>query len=392
MTIPTQPPAAPHPKERLNALHAVERLDALDALRGLMALAVAVYHHAVWTHVFPAGSRLSNSVTVLGIHSVEGFFILSGFCFFHLYRGRSFTRGELRSFHVKRFFRIAPLYYLAFALTCALDQSPGPLGAARLAENLTLSFGLFHPNHSGVMGGWSIGVEYVFYLAFPLLLWIARLRGGMLLMLLGLGALALFYNYVRVPATAEAARFNAYVLVPNHALLFVVGGALAALRARISLRLTGVRVLLGTLLIAAGFQLWLTPFYDHFDMMMGHARVVCLAACSAVVLLCGLSRSGVGRALRPLVGLGELSYAVYLLHPLAWSLIQRAGWLEGRPVALFVLGLTTTLALAALVHGLFERPLLRLGRRYAEGPTAGAKAAPSADPQTADGRPLLNVS
>jgi exopolysaccharide production protein ExoZ len=370
-------------------IHATERLDALDALRGLMALAVAVYHFAVWTRVFPAGSRLSNSVTVLGIHSVEGFFVLSGFCFFHLYRGRSFTRDEAYRFHVKRFFRIAPLYYLALAWTCALDQSPGPLDAARLAENLTLSFGLFHPNHSGVTGGWSIGVEYVFYLAFPLLLWIARLRGGLLLMSLGCGALALFHNYVRVPGTAELARFNAYVLVPNHALLFVVGGALAALRARISLRLTGVQVLLGTLLIAAGFELWLTPFYDHFDMMMGHARVVCLGACSAVVLLCGLARNAAGNALKPLVGLGELSYAVYLLHPLAWSLIQRTGWLEGRPGALFVLGLTTTLVLATLVHLLFERPLLRLGRRHAERRAADAKAPV---PEAADSGPLLNVS
>src|SRR5687768_8810778 len=82
-----------------------ERVEALDILRGLMALFVAVYHLGVWTRAFEGGAR--SAVVVLGVYSVEGFFLISGFCFFHLYAGQRFDQQELTRFHIKRFFRIA---------------------------------------------------------------------------------------------------------------------------------------------------------------------------------------------------------------------------------------------------------------------------------------------
>src|SRR5262245_54957170 len=93
-----------------------ERVEALDMLRGLMTLAVAVYHMAGWTRAF-AGESARGAVVLLDIYSVQGFFILSGFCFFALYREQRFGLAELKRFHVRRFLRIAPLYYLALALT-----------------------------------------------------------------------------------------------------------------------------------------------------------------------------------------------------------------------------------------------------------------------------------
>src|SRR5690348_16703283 len=96
-----------------------ERVEALDALRGLMALAVVVYHLLVWTHVFHGALR--EAVIVLGLYSVEGFFVISGFCFFHLYASVQLSMRELLRFHIKRMLRIAPLYYIALALTLPLE-------------------------------------------------------------------------------------------------------------------------------------------------------------------------------------------------------------------------------------------------------------------------------
>ncbi len=79
----------------------MERVDGLDALRGLMALCVALYHFAVWTHALRDAPRLSNLVAILGVYSVEGFFIISGFCFVHVYERMELSSRAILSFYLK---------------------------------------------------------------------------------------------------------------------------------------------------------------------------------------------------------------------------------------------------------------------------------------------------
>lgn len=344
------------------------RLLALDALRGVMALLVAVYHFQVWTHVFKAGSRASSNVIAFGIHSVEGFFIISGFCFFYLYREGTFDLARGRAFYLKRFFRIAPLYYAVLLLNFVLQQRVGPFSWGGLLENLTLSFGLFHPNHSMVLGGWSIGLELVFYLTFPLLVWLSRLPFALLGLTVALALLVWPMSFHEVPAAPELQRFNAYVRISNHAFLFTLGGVFAALRRRSSWRLSTLS--LGATL---GLVLYLSlprlpTFYDHFYVMTGDVRVACLLVASVVVLLCGLHRAGPSRLLAPFVWLGDLSYAVYLLHPMAWLAVSHLLGEQRRPWPSFWLGIGLTLLLSALAHALLEKPLLKLGRSLARRP------------------------
>lgn len=340
-----------------------QRLAALDVLRGVMALAVAVYHLATWTHVFKLGTRANTAIALLGLYSVQGFFVISGFCFFHLYREVSFDLHQAHGFFIRRFFRIAPLYYGVLALNLVLGQAIEPVTARRLLENLTLSFGLFHPNHSLLLGGWSIGVEYVFYFCFPLLLWLSRMRGAFYLLTL-LSCLLAWRVTREIPALPELGKFNGYARVPNHACLFLLGGVAADLRARTRLRLSAPRagLALGALLALA---LAAQPIvYDHFELVTGPTRVAGVLLCVLAVLLCALG-SGGARVWPAGALLGDLSYAVYLLHPLAWFITGRLLEAARHPLASFGMGLGLTLGLAALAHHAFERPLLRLGRRLA---------------------------
>src|SRR6185503_7206901 len=101
-------------------------------------------------------------------------------------------------------------YYAVLFLNLALGQAVWPrFSWGRIAENVSLSFGLFHPNHAMVLGGWSIGVECVFYLAFPLLLWLCRRSLGLWLALLALSALPFLLDE-SLRSAPEAARFHAY--------------------------------------------------------------------------------------------------------------------------------------------------------------------------------------
>ena len=351
-----------------------ERVESLDALRGLMALAVVIYHIGAWTRVFSGALR--DAVIVLGVYSVEGFFVISGFCFFHLYGGRglvgtapalrggAWSRAELGRFYAKRWLRLAPLYYVAMAFSLAFEPIyQAVFSWGRLLENLSLTFGLFHPNHSFVVGGWSIGLEVVFYLALPALLWLGRRRWALYLLAALLFAWSWPYAFGKVEAAAELRRFHVYVQLPNHAFLFVVGAIIADLRTRQARRLP----LLGA--VAAAIALgWLAlalqrPVVDHFEVMVGDARLRHLCVCCALVLLFAFVRWPASRWLLPFSWLGDRSYALYLMHPVAWMLLRdrvAPGLTQGLQA---VVALLAVFLLAEVAHRAVERPAQQIGQR-----------------------------
>lgn len=340
---------------------------ALDVLRGVMALCVALYHLAVWTRAFEGGAR--DAVIVLGIYSVEGFFLISGFCFFHLYAGQRFSGAELGRFHIKRFFRIAPLYYLAMVLGAvfAFDQAVGPrVTPVRVVENVTLTFGLIHPNHAMVVGGWSIGLEYVFYLVFPALAFVARSRVALYVLAFALIAWAVPYNFGVMYDAPDHRKFHAYVQLPNHAFLFVLGALVADLRKRVAARMPLAACIALLAVLAYGASLAQPEIVEHLEVMAGMTRAKYVALCAVVVLLFAFTKLPSARVLAPFVWLGELSYSVYLMHPFAWQLIEPAFAPQLPPQARLMCGLAATLVLATATWLVLERPSQQLGRKLAQ--------------------------
>jgi peptidoglycan/LPS O-acetylase OafA/YrhL len=343
------------------------RVESLDILRGLMALAVAFYHFTTVLPVFPVGQFTAYTAAKAGNYGVQGFFIISGFCFFYLYTGDSFRGGGLASFHIKRFLRIAPLYYLAVAGNLLLRQPIAQYANPRiLAENATLTFGLFQPDHSLVLGGWSIGIEYVFYLAFPILAWMAgKFRPFLALAALALLAVSVHYTLYVVPFAPRAGDMNwhAYVEVGNHAFLFFLGGLVAQARQRWNLRLTGLGFWLLAGALIAAFVLRYRNFYDHFLVLQGLPRYYFAFICFGLVAVFAFRDFPASALKRAGVFLGDISYSVYLLHPFALAALVWASP-KGLPAGLgFGLGLVMTLGLAAVTHRWLERPAMALGKR-----------------------------
>ena len=233
-----------------------------------------------------------------------------------------------------------------------------------LAENLLLIFGFIHPNHALVTGGWSIGVEVVFYAAFPLLAWFGR-RGWIWM---GAMALALFawswhQNMVVVPGTVWWDRFHAYVQVRNHAFLFLLGGLLVELRRRIPQRLPFWGGLAMGLLLLLAMLFWRPHFDTHLEMMMGSTRYGLAALMALLVGLAAFTQMGAAPGRRGLLGLGDMSYGLYLIHPLAfhWTLEALRGLGLVRDAWALGFGMGSTLLLAWLSHRYLERPLMALG-------------------------------
>ena len=165
------------------------RLDGVDLLRGLAILFVLLNHvnmrlqiaRIPYTHGLP--EQLVSSLAWNGQRGVQMFFAISGFLITStsIRRWGSLARVRARDFYLLRFARIAPLFLsLLFLLSLlhvlhipnfVVSSKTGGLGRALLAA-LT-----FHVNvleaHRGYLPGnwdilWSLSVEEMFYLFFPL--------------------------------------------------------------------------------------------------------------------------------------------------------------------------------------------------------------------------------
>lgn len=341
------------------------RLPGLDALRGLLVLAVAMYHLTVWTGLHASGTPANMVFAKAGNYGVSAFFILSGFLLVRTTPWSRVAREGLKAYYLRRWLRLAPVFYLAVLVNVVLGLGMGPEPSLRfLLENTTLTFGLFHPNHALVTGGWFVGLVALLYAAYPALArLLAALRPGWELPVLALMTLAL--ATWSLPATLhgvmgapEGARFHAYVLPGNQVFLFALGGMLAALHRRFAWRLGIPAFLLGAALLVGLLLRPVPVFHDHLEALTGWLRYRHLALVAALVLLFALRGSWPRWIDAPLARLGLWSYGLYLAHPFFHRVV--APHLGGWPGVGVTLGLS--LAAAALLERWVERPLADLGR------------------------------
>ena len=110
---------------------------------------------------------------------VQLFFVASAYT---LCLSASRRAEPVSSFYIRRFFRIAPLYYFAIVLYAIVAYVQARFGGVdRTADysllNITSNVLFVHglvpsANNSIVPGGWSIATEMMFYAIFPLLFWV----------------------------------------------------------------------------------------------------------------------------------------------------------------------------------------------------------------------------
>jgi peptidoglycan/LPS O-acetylase OafA/YrhL len=159
----------------------IKKYDYIDALRGI-AIALVVIVHASQS-VKPLSDVLMRVMTE-GARGVQLFYIASAITLCMSWSAR--REGDLRpvrDFYLRRIFRIAPMFYLAIALFLFLNGTAAsyfaPNGISWWFVPVTALFlHGFHPEtiNSVVPGGWSVAVEMTFYLIFPLLVRIEKLK------------------------------------------------------------------------------------------------------------------------------------------------------------------------------------------------------------------------
>jgi exopolysaccharide production protein ExoZ len=324
----------------------------VDCARGLLAMSVMAYHYLHLEGVA--------HVERVAYYAVYAFFVVSGFALFLRYNHDLKTADSVRRYLARRFFRIAPLFYFAIILHVLL-VGPEAAQGYKLIWSASLLFGFANPGNSSLlMGGWSIGIEVVFYLLLPFIVW--TLRSTAALTLATVGALVFSAAFVNLTLQGQqsfdAMLWGTYTQPAAFFGYFMAGILLAKLFMAFPTkgRFWPVLVLVGAIV-----PFLLVEAAHPVDLLVGWRGLVFTAATIAFTGGAIYLREPKGYA-RDLAGaIGALSYPIYLLHPLAYLAVGKLGIASTWPRLLIATCLTILLSLAVL--RLVETPARAFGRR-----------------------------
>lgn len=389
MPLPMPMPMMPEPG----------RLDSIDALRGWAILGVVTCHTAIWC---PPPGDLLHRLALSGAAGVQLFYIVSAFTLLLSYHSR--PGGETRSwwfFYLRRFFRIAPLFYLAILVYGPLRELAPQywLPEGIVWWHWASAFGFLHAWHPHavnalVPGGWSLSVEMTFYLLFPLYLLVATTLRRALLLFVALTLVGVLYQQWAIGFFAEAFAerhlhylhhyaevFAPPVQLPVFALGFIVfmltgmrWQATPLIMKDIPVNFTlsqsrwispsRVRWVSLSLIVAAGTGYVLAVFMDP-QWVPGHVTLaVCLAA-----LVYAITLYPWRLIVNPvMIFIGRISYSLYVVHfgvIWLWRWISPAGHFTGDghvdALIAWVLVLVPSVMAAYVSFVAIEQPGIRLG-------------------------------
>ena len=335
------------------------RVAIYDMLRGMAIVGV------IWSHVsqsMPSGVGVWDFAQGLGRFGVQLFFLVSAMTMCLMWERRTQEHHRTRNFYIRRFLRIAPLFWLAMVIYAQPSQTWHQIVPTALFVHSLV------PDAVNVVvpGGWSISVEMLFYLVFPLVM--GRLAGNSAACVaLGMVLYALNAVVIR-PVTMDVMgdclgacqtdqREFLYMTFPQQLPVFFLGLALFWVRRDgRGLWMFGLLAVWGA--VAAGrIALGWHPEMERMTLVtLGLFLLVFNAE-----HLAKLPGSGM------LAALGKVSYGMYLSHFLVIAGLVQAGTALGLPlVGLAGNGLAmamvtaVTYGVALVIYRLVETPGHRL--------------------------------
>ena len=368
---------------RASSFNGSHRVPELDGLRGIAILLVLVYHFGAdfsGTGVLP-----SSVVTVIkqGWIGVDLFFVLSGFLIGGILIDSRRSPQFFKSFYVRRFFRIVPLYWLLFALS--LVGVPGvPKVRSEVPWYAFLTFtqnfwtAQGRPAMVAFMGvTWSLAVEEQFYLAIPVLIRAVREK-YLPWLVLGLVVMApvlrlVLYYYL----TGDMRRAAPYELTPCRADALGLG-VLAAIVLRKpqvwqALAERGWLLNAALLVLAMGMPYFLRANMHQSSLVNTSLAYTWIALFFVCLLLIAVTQKQaiISRPLRAraLMATGGLAYCLYLFHTVfdisAHALLSPhlppTATAEG---IIIVLSVVLTFVFAKLSWKYFEKPLIDRAHKF----------------------------
>lgn len=352
----------------------LKRLDFLDALRGLAAAYVVVYHMILLPDPHLVVPGWASNVAHAGGTGVILFFVISAFSLYYTMPLRLKESYPNLSFYLHRFFRIAPLFYAWVFFTIVRDAwyFSAHHSFVLIIESLTFTFNLIPDGQQGfVWASWTIGIEMMFYLIFPLVyryvkdVWKATAFIFIFIMVwLAYQTLIPFIYEARNASLVDTWTFIRFLPI------FAIGGVIyfivQAIHSRGEIKLQA----------SAGLLLVTVALYSYLALLNGQLKWFFMDARVWQGLIYGTLV--VGLCLNPLrifvnrftTYLGKISYSLYLGHttvvlfltPVYRYIYASTGYITAPFLLCYFLTLAIAIGLADITYRFIEAPGVRLGK------------------------------
>ncbi|MBR4497959.1 MAG: acyltransferase [Bacteroidales bacterium] len=342
----------------------------LDTFRAIAAIVVMIGHIELFRQNHFGGSWFD--VVPSGHTAVMMFFVISGFLITFLLTKEKEKYGtiSLKDFYLRRVLRIYPLYYLILLVSSLFFLAPPSCKTIVYAVTIL-------PNVSHAIGCgwsaspqiWSIGVENLFYIFFPLImLFIPNKRMLLLLLIMTIGLAILphaidFVN-VRTIQNESLAHFNQKFFFCNKFDSLLIGC------------LAGFAFADNHKLLKIIYNKWLFGICAFFAIVMWggnietkHFNDELMSVLFAVVILnvCTNTQLNITFENRVTKFLGRISYGIYMYHWIILLLAFKFLPIDGTAVSVVVLYavvITATIIVAWLSYETYEKFFLNLKQRF----------------------------
>lgn len=387
------------------------RLDGIDLLRGLAIFFVLVEHVHIrlalakvpYTKFLPA--QLWHFLVGNGELGVQMFFAVSGFLItsISLRRWAPLSEIKVRDFYVLRFARIAPLFLFLLAVLSGLHFAhvpnyvvtarTGGLGRALLAA-LTFHINVLEARTWYLPGNWdilwSLSVEEMFYLFFPL---VCFLFAGDRLFGRGKLFIAILLTFVVLGPFGRTVWTHGNLIWRDYSYLggmegIALGCLTALVVSRIGFSRSELWILgsIGAVIVSLSLIFSWQTRRDWLGVTGLRMTILGIGTCMFIAVT-AQTQWKAPRILSPLLKIGQYSYEVYLTHMFVvytfFDLFVRVGNLMRLVPALFVFAILVAAVLGAAVAILYSEPMNRLLRSKLG--TGDRKAPPVYEPGLQDG-------
>jgi exopolysaccharide production protein ExoZ len=350
-----------------------ERVEMLDYLRGIMALSVLFYHYTTWAEIqliYPLGQ----SIDRLGIYAVSAFYVLSGASLALVYSNKTVNAEFLKDFWVKRIFRIVPLFWTVTVLAILLTVMSGMMSndfsnvpsVQKVLLNFSLLFGWLSPDSYIATGAWSIGNELVFYSIFPVMLFLKNKSiKHYIMFFLTTIIISGYFSFIMDKTLPLAEQWTIYINPLNQLYLFAGGflfGTLLKKGAKIN------RVLLMIVLIVSVLLFIFIP--TEGNLVTGLEKIifsiVIFGFCLFAAFWGNVKENYLTRILKYF---GDISYSIYLFHPIVWAsldaVFSRVGIFDTKIPIVFI-GIISSFIVSTISYYFMEKRFTKLGKKISE--------------------------
>jgi peptidoglycan/LPS O-acetylase OafA/YrhL len=346
----------------------MHRFKYIDALRGI-AIILVVFSHS---HPYFAGIdsyRLPvffETFLKNGDKGVTLFFLMSAFTLcLSLGKKVNDEKSPVRNYFLRRVFRIAPLYYFMIILMLLTGVS-NPSNYSKFA-NILFLHGLspFWVN-STVPGGWSVGIEVLFYLIFPFLFFRikstpAAINTTLIAMLFAKLITSIMFAH---PPAGNPILWSVFIYenIISQLPVFLIGISLYHVsknKNTLTEDLSSHKTYLFMAFLILAHLLGGNVFKEHYLFAIAFAFLAFgLSAYPSVLLVNKFT-----------IWLGKLSYSIYLVHLLVANLLVKYHlnhYSSNASIEVFIrffIILSISVLISIATYNLIEVPFQNLGKR-----------------------------